>query len=86
MSGNSVPLHALSRKQRALVEAVARTATFATMFAGVIDTHTANAVAPCAKAKWNGRLIGLAAYIGMGGASGVGKSPAAEPLLISTES
>ncbi|MEC5407425.1 DUF3987 domain-containing protein [Paraburkholderia sp. MPAMCS5] len=81
MSGNSVPLHALSKKQRALVDAVARTATFATMFAGVIDTHTANAVAPCAKVKWNGRLIGLAAYIGIGGASGVGKSPAAEPLM-----
>ena len=81
MSGNSVPLHALSKKQRALVEAVARTSAFATMLAGNIDAHVANAAGPCAKVKWNGQLSGLTTYAAIVGDSGLGKSPAGRPFM-----
>ncbi|MGS0974103.1 DUF3987 domain-containing protein [Burkholderia glumae] len=81
MSGSSFPLQALSKKQRALVDGIARTDAFATMLLCNIDVHVANAVAPCAKVKWNARLFGLTVYGANVGDSGLGKSPAAGPFM-----
>lgn len=81
MRGNPFPLNVVSKEQGALIEGIARTSAFATMLVGNIDAHVANAVGPCVKAKWNGRLFGPAAFIGIGGASGVGKSPASKPFM-----
>ncbi len=81
MFRHSSPLYAASKKQNALIDGIARTSAFATMLLANIDLHVANAVAPCAKVKWNGRLIGLAAYVANVGDSGLGKSPAAGPFM-----
>ncbi|MEX3981495.1 DUF3987 domain-containing protein [Paraburkholderia sp. EG287A] len=64
-----------------MIEAVARTSAFETMLAGNIDVHVANAVGPCVKVKWNGRLSGLTTHAAIVGDSGLGKSPAGRPFM-----
>lgn len=81
MPGNSFPLYAASKKERALIGAWARSTAFATILKGTIDVHVANAVAPCARAKWNGRSFELTVYAAKVGESGVGKSPAEQPFI-----
>ncbi|MBR8163967.1 DUF3987 domain-containing protein [Burkholderia vietnamiensis] len=82
MRGNPFPLYALSSKQRALIEAVARSSAFECMLAGNTDGHIAKAVGPCVAVKTpDGRQRDPYSCFMIVGRSGAGKSPAAEPFM-----